>query len=239
MVFAREIAGQELTFGVSGKLIMNAVVMYDHQTDSLWSQFLTKAVEGPLAGEQLELIPAPLTTWEAWVQAHPGTLLLDKRTGRGSGADPYSGYYASGDAGILGETNPDGRLYRKMFIVGLDWGAEARAYDFATLAEVQIVNEVYAGEDIVVTFDPENATQAVFSRTAPDGQTLTFEPVGNLDMRDAETGSTWVRATGVAVNGPLEGTRLGQRRSFVSFWFAWTDFHPGTELYEAPAAESP
>jgi hypothetical protein len=35
MVFAREIQGQVLTFGVSGKLIMNAVVMYDHQTDSL------------------------------------------------------------------------------------------------------------------------------------------------------------------------------------------------------------
>ncbi len=24
-------------------------------------------------------------------------------------------------------------------------------------------------------------------------------------------------------------------RSLVSFWFAWTDYHPGTEVYEAPA----
>jgi len=31
MVFAREIDGQELTFGVWDKLIMNAVVMYDRR----------------------------------------------------------------------------------------------------------------------------------------------------------------------------------------------------------------
>ena len=70
MVFARDVSNQELTFGVSGKLIMNALVMYDHQTDSLWSQFLGEAVTGPLAGTKLTLLPAQQTTWSAWKAQH-------------------------------------------------------------------------------------------------------------------------------------------------------------------------
>ena len=50
-------------------------------------------------------------------------------------------------------------------------------------------------------------------------------------MTDLETGSVWDKATGVAVTGELEGERLVRRESFVSFWFAWTDYHPDTEVY--------
>ena len=49
-MYSREIDGQEFTFGVSGKLIMNVLVMYDRQTESLWAQLLGEAVEGDTAG---------------------------------------------------------------------------------------------------------------------------------------------------------------------------------------------
>ena len=42
---------------MSGKLIMYALVMYDRQTDTLWSQFLSRGVRGPLSGTQLEIVP--------------------------------------------------------------------------------------------------------------------------------------------------------------------------------------
>jgi len=45
-VYAREVQGEVHIFGVSGKLIMNALVMYDHQTRTLLSQFLGKGVQG-------------------------------------------------------------------------------------------------------------------------------------------------------------------------------------------------
>ena len=67
------------TFGVSGKLIMNAVVMYDRQTDTLWSQFLSRSVKGPLANQALEIVPAVQTTCQQWLNLHPDTLVLDKR----------------------------------------------------------------------------------------------------------------------------------------------------------------
>ena len=67
------------TFGVSGKLIMNAVVMYDHQSDTLWSQFLSRGVKGPLTNQALEIVPAVQTTWQQWLNLHPDTMVLDKR----------------------------------------------------------------------------------------------------------------------------------------------------------------
>ena len=57
---------------------MNALVMYDHQTDTLWSQFLSRGVKGPLADTALEILPALQTTWHQWLQLHPETLVLDK-----------------------------------------------------------------------------------------------------------------------------------------------------------------
>ena len=36
-----------LTFGVDGSLIYNSLVMYDRETNSRWSQFLGRAVDGP------------------------------------------------------------------------------------------------------------------------------------------------------------------------------------------------
>ena len=77
-MYAREIDGEEHTFGVSGKLIMNALVMYDHQTRSLWSQFLGQAVEGPQQGVKLDFVPVVHTRWSLWRDAHPDTLVLDK-----------------------------------------------------------------------------------------------------------------------------------------------------------------
>ena len=52
-------------------------------------------------------------------------------------------------------------------------------------------------------------------------------------MKDRETGSIWQLLTGRAIDGELAGMALTRLPSFYSFWFAWSDFHPKTELYEA------
>ena len=57
---------------------MYALVMYDRQTDTLWSQFLSRGVRGPLSGTQLEIVPSLQANWEQWLELHPDTQLLDK-----------------------------------------------------------------------------------------------------------------------------------------------------------------
>ena len=70
-MYAREIEGREHTFGGSGKLIANALVMCDYQSNTLWSQFLSQGVKGPLLNKKLEIVPAVQTTWQQWVNLHP------------------------------------------------------------------------------------------------------------------------------------------------------------------------
>ena len=100
--------GSEHTFGVSGKFIMNALVMYDHQTRTLWNHFTGEDVQGPLAGLRLELVPVIHTEWSLWLELHQDTLVPDK-LGRYA-ADAYADYYEGGSAGVLGESINAGGL---------------------------------------------------------------------------------------------------------------------------------
>ncbi len=232
-MYDREIDGKEYTFGVSGKLIMNVLVMYDRQTETLWSQLLGEAVEGPLTGTKLDYVESLQTTWAEWQELHPGTLALQKSF---AGArDTYDSYYASDRAGVLGEFNSDDRLNTKQFVVGVILGDAARAYPFSQLNDEPLVNDELNGQPLLVVFDPGSATGAVFGRDV-DGQTLTFEleTAGGLDdarLVDVETGTIWSAFTGEALEGPLAGTELQRLRSTSSFWFGWKDFYPDTEVY--------
>ena len=68
---------------------MNALVMYDHQSETLWSQFLSRGVKGKFAGRRLEIIPIVQTTYGQGVSEYPDTAVLDK--GRRGSFDPYDG----------------------------------------------------------------------------------------------------------------------------------------------------
>ena len=229
MVFVREIDGKELTFGVSGKLIMNNLVMYDRQTDSLWSQFLGEAVEGPMAGTKLQLVASQLTIWSVWKEEHPDTLVLDIG---GLVFDEYAQYYADPSSGVLGQSNHDDRLIEKDLVVGIVGERGQRAYAHKHLTRIRVLNDTFEGRDIVVTLDLDSGSTAVFDRVV-DGQVLTFshgpEP---LEMTDVETGTVWNKLTGVGKDGPLKGKRLTPHQYKDVFWFAWTDFYPNTELFE-------
>ena len=232
-MYGREINGQVHTFGVSGKLIMNALVMYDHETDTLWSQFLRRGVRGELAGTELEVIPVTQTTWASWLELHPDTLALNK-SGRYQG-DTYESYYSSGRAGVIGESNGDDRLNSKELVVGVDVDGNTKAYPFSELAQRQLVNDTFFGEDVLVYFDNGTNTALVYDRNV-DGRELTFRLEGEASgvqtlLVDEETGSTWMAFTGRAIDGELKGKSMKRMLSHLSFWFAWTDWNPDTELY--------
>jgi len=66
LVFNPQVKGEHLAFGVSGLLYNNDLLMYDRNTDSLWSQIEGRAISGPLRGTRLERIPVEHTTWRVW-----------------------------------------------------------------------------------------------------------------------------------------------------------------------------
>jgi hypothetical protein len=232
-VYDREISGKEHNFGVSGKLIMNVLVMYDRETDSLWSQLLGQAVDGPLKGTKLDFVESLQTTWGEWKALHPNTLAHIK--GFRGNRDNYAGYYGSGSAGVLGESREDNRLYVKEFVIGVAVEDVAKAYPFGQLNAEPVVNDNVNGQPLAVVFDAGSGTGAVFYREV-EGQVLNFKletPGGLSDARliDDETGTIWAAFTGEGLKGPLAGAQLERLKSTSSFWFGWKDWHPETEVY--------
>ena len=231
-----------LTFGVSGKLTLSAMIMYDHQTESLWTHFTGEAITGEYLGTQLEILPAMQTTWGHWRDLHPDSKVLAWRPPTEedpAGAlaftyDPYLGYYASGWSGY-GRVREDDRLDQKDFVLGLVVNDKSMAYAFNDLVDYPVVNDSLGGRDIVVTYEPVSDTATAFVREV-DGRSLTFdlleeEGAEGLAMVDRETGSRWLLLTAEAVEGPLQGTRLEQLPANYSFWFAWADWNPTTGLF--------
>ena len=227
-MYSRLIDGAEYTFGVSGKLIMNVLVMYDRQTDSLWSQLIGEAVDGPLKGTKLEFVPSWQTTWSDWKAQYPDTLALDK--GFGGSRDPYTSYYNSSSSGVIGQSTIDDRLYAKEFVIGLEQDGEAVAYPFGVLNEIPVVNDQVGDQQVLVVFNADTGTGVVFDRQV-DGQALTFSLAEGRTLTDAETGTLWDGLTGLALEGPLAGETLTRLKSTASFWFGWKDWYPDTRVY--------
>ena len=208
---------------------MNALVMYDRETDTLWSQFLGEAVQGELAGAKLRLIASQLVPKSAWIARHPDSLFLNTS---GFAYDPYVSYYTSNASGILGTSNPDDRLYDKELVMGLVGQEGQKAIAYRYLVGSPVLNDTFEGRGLVATLVIETAAINLFDRTV-NGRMLTFDQADDRGhMTDRETGSIWDKRTGEALSGELTGNRLEQALFISSFWFAWSDFWPDTELYE-------
>ncbi len=208
---------------------MNVLVMYDRQTDTLWSQLLGEAVEGELAGKTLEYLPAWQTTWSDWKTRHPDTLALVKWSG--GNRDPYSSYYRSSAPGVIGETVQDDRLSTKQYVIGVSLADDAVAYPFRVMSRETIANDGIAGRPILVVFNAESGSGVVFHREVDD-KILTFAIHEGLTLIDEETQTLWDGMTGVATSGELEGRSLERVKSTSSFWFGWKDFYPDTRVYD-------
>ncbi len=214
---------------------MNALIMFDRQTNSLWSHFLSEGIEGEFKGVRLTNIPLVLTTWREWKQSFPETKALLKSN---RGFDPYTSYYLRGDAGVIGETNRDERLYGKELVLGMGFDAGAVAFPHTALEQDQVLNTVVNGEPAVIYYDSQNTTAMAYSRTVDD-EALEFTLLIEEDadgtsrrwMVDSASGSKWLPLNGQAWEGEKQGIRLKPLHAVNVFWFAWSDFYPETEVF--------
>ncbi|MEE9278216.1 MAG: DUF3179 domain-containing protein [Dehalococcoidia bacterium] len=229
IVFDRHVDGKVVEFGVSGKLLMNVLVMYDRDSDSLWSQILGESIDGARKGTKLTVVDSLQTTWATWRALNPNTLVL-KSSIRG---DSYASYYRNNSSGVHGGFVDDDRLPAKSVVIGVVIGGTARAYPLASSLEQSVINDNVAGRPLLTVFAPDGVTGLIYDRHV-NGRLLTFDEVGTdapLEMTDRETGSRWNRLTGEALSGPLQGAVLNRIPATNSFWFGWRDFYPNTSVY--------
>jgi hypothetical protein len=234
IVFDRIVDGRELTFGVSGMLYRDNLVMYDHQTNTLWSQLLGQSLRGALRRQRLTVIPSILTTWAEWKQLHPETLVLSAELlgqYESEVIDPYAGYYTSGAAGLAGEVKHPADIPAKALVVGVQTEGKLRAYPMALMSEVGLIEDELGGVPLLLVFDTPQQVVYVYRRDVA-GRTLSFVGTNQPHtLQDELTGSTWDWRTGQATGGEMAGSQLTSYRATLTFWFAWAGIFPETGVY--------
>jgi hypothetical protein len=233
VVYSRRLGDEVLTFGNTSALYESDMVMLDYQTGSYWWQVAGRAIVGTLTDAELVALPSLTTTWEAWRELYPQTLVLSRETGfrRPYERNPFLGFDEVLDRGRfafpVSDASLDGRLLPGTKVLTVQIGDEVRAYPLTADAPA-VIEDVVGGEALVVFIDAESESGAIFSNLL-DGRPLTFEAAGDRVV-DTETGSLW-DVVGRAVEGELAGARLAPLAIRTSFWYAAVAAAPGVTVF--------
>jgi hypothetical protein len=165
VAFESSVSGNNLDFGVSGLLYNSDVLLYDRQTESLWSQILSKAVTGEYKGIKLKRLPIEHTSWADWARQHPDTLVLSHKTGyaRDYRRDPYSGYADSRTLYFEVSNKAPAYFHPKERILGLEIDDRFKAYPFSEIDKTgkSVIVDEFSGHKITLLWDKKNQQASV------------------------------------------------------------------------------
>jgi len=234
-VYDRTVNGQTLTFGMSGKLADDALVMYDRETDSEWKQTTGTAIAGDLEGTRLSMLSAPMVSWERFTTDHPEGVVLQPVRGDGTtqssreiyDMEPYERYAGSSEFGLYGMRGEGERrswdrddLDAKTVVLGVEIGDEAVGYPVPRIEAAGGIITDSVGDQSIVVIATDDSVDAF------ENPGFTFERRDDSIHAD---GTMWDGATGESADGrKLE--RVPARRLFA---FAWQDAH-GRDAFYAP-----
>ena len=138
------------------------MLLYDHATESLWSQILGMAVSGPKRGERLASIPVVHSTWASWRARHPETYVMTRETGYHGinyrrGPKAYRGYERSRRVWFPVAHKND-RYHPKAWVLGLEFHGISKAYPFEELSKTSGEVRDRLGETaVVIRYDGDSA----------------------------------------------------------------------------------
>ena len=222
--------GETYTFGSSGLLYRSNKLMYDHQTNTLWSQLTGEPVMGPLVGKgkRLPILPLTLTTWSEWKSRHADTMVLSLDTGYQRDYRPgaaYGEYFASPDTMFPVWKRSAAALKQKDWIWVLDVYGVRKAYPMKILVKSPVLNDSVKQTDVVIVTDPESEAVRAY---ASHGREFRQDASGTLvDTRSGET----FRIDEDALTAADGAIRLHRLPGHAAYWFGWYAFYPGAEVY--------
>ncbi|MFA1609652.1 DUF3179 domain-containing protein [Halobellus rubicundus] len=217
----------ETTFGVSGRLVNNNLIMYDRATETWWPQVLATSIPGPWneapPTRSLSEFRVVWTTWERWSETHPDTAVLSRDTGFADNYDqdpygtynPRSGYYAPASAPMFEPLSRDDRLQPKRVVIGARTPAGAVAFGKNRLRREKVLRGDLGGTPVVAVYEPTLDTGYVYRD--PDETRYEYREGRIVDGSGAE-------------HDPASLPR-DRVLAFDAMWFAWRGFYPETTLY--------
>lgn len=242
VAYDRRVGERILDFGTSGALLNSSLVMYDRQTESLWSHYTGQAVVGHLTGIQLDLIPVQTVSFERFLASHPDGQVLSLDTGhfRRYGQNPYE-FYDSSNRPFLFRGPFDDRLEPIARVLALRDGGDGAVIPYDVLEELRVVPFDFAGRELVALFEPGTASAldrpvieegrdvgatGVFARSV-DGRPLELSAAAGGGFLDAASGVVY-DILGRPSGG--SGAALEPVEHLDTFWFAAAAFYPDAEI---------
>ena len=236
VVYERRVDGRTLTFGTSGKLADDALVMYDRETESEWKQPLGRAIRGPLDGTELSVVPASMTSWSRFQSEYPDGVVLqpvhgDEGDPRGESPrtvydmTPYDQYDEADDFGLraMRGEGPERSWNRtdvdaKATVLGVVHDGDAVGYPVEIVqTSGGVVTDTVGGLDVVVVVS--------------DTEIHAFEDPGfEFEWQNEALygdGVSWDPPTGRADDGRVL-SRVPARRLYA---FTWQDDHGPRSFY--------
>lgn len=135
--YSTMVRGKKLRFGVSGLIYNSNMLLFDRETESLWSQIMGKAITGEQRGASLKLQALTHTNWQTWRAKHPGTQVLSVDTGfdRDYEKNVYTDYQKSPRIMYAVTNKPPEKYQTKELVIGLQIGKKFKAYPFSELSK--------------------------------------------------------------------------------------------------------
>jgi len=215
----------DTTFGVSGRLINNNLVMYDRATEAWWPQILATAIPGPwnegpptVSLSEFRLV---WTTWKEWRDQYPDTQVLSKDTGsaRNYRRDPYgaynprTGYYKNANT-LFPSLNKDTSHQAKKVFMGARTPEGAVAFGKTELTDAGIMTGQIGATTVLAVADPRFTTGYVYLN--PEERSFEYDD-GEV-LGDGETFAP-------------DALPLTRVHTFDAMWFAWSGYYPDSNIY--------
>ena len=229
IIYDTVVDNQNYEIGTSGFLYRSNKLMYDKDTQSLWSTFGGEPVIGPLAGKGIKLPHRYVvtTTWGEWKKRHPQSKVLSLNTGHNRNYDEgvaYQQYFAT-DELMFNVPKLDKRLNNKSEILGLIFNNspdKPLAIDVNYLADHPIYHDQIENTKFVALTDKSGAIRVY----ANNG--LKFKEWDQNQTATDENNITWTLS-----ESKLEtknGETLARLPANRAFWFGWFSAYPHTKL---------
>jgi len=168
MAFLPEVGGQALSFGVSGLLYNSDVLLYDRESESLWSQLKGQAISGKYKGRKLTQVPLMLITWGDWQARYPEGKVLSQNTGyfRDYNRSPY-GQYENSPLIYFPVEFRSQAFHPKERVLGIEIEGQFKAYPFAELAKLgkSELTDSFNNRVFKVRFDAQKRTGEIIDMT--------------------------------------------------------------------------
>lgn len=203
--------------------------MYDWETDSRWASVTGKAIVGPLAGTVLTTYPATQTSWAAWLNKHPQTLVLKKPK---LSESHYKGYDENRERlGIHGRIMNRSAVPAKDKVVGFDIEGNKFAIPLNLLQPNLIYQfHIDGGVPLLILTDDSGQGINMWRRNQGDRVLTIFDKLAP-DQYRVHSGNADKALTFDARTGMLsDGLQLERVQTTIAYWFGWNNFYPDTKV---------